>query len=308
MSTTTADALDTPQRQRRRKALRFSPWLSNGTWRDVMDPRPAGGRVRAVRRIASALIWTLICLPVQSVLVLLPGRAKVVFARWYFAGACRLIGIKVQVVGVPTTTDSTLYLSNHSSWVDILVLGSVLDGVFVSKAEIGSWPLVGFIARLGRTVFVSRRRGKTGQEAEIMRERLAKGQNLILFPEGTSNDGSRTLPFRSSFLAIADRARTVQPISLAYDRVGGLPACRRDRPLFAWYGDMDLAAHVWRLARHSGARATVLVHASADPATFPNRKMLTAAVERVVADGAAQLRQNRAAVPRSLDPGPLAGG
>ena len=92
----------------------------------------------------------------------------------------------------------------------------------------------------------------------------------------------------------------VQPVSLVYDRVGGLPACRRDRPLFAWYGDMDIAMHFWRLARRSGARVTILLHEPADPQLFPNRKILTAAVAEVVAEGASQLRQNRTPVPLKL--------
>ena len=100
--------------------------------------------------------------------------------------------------------------------------------------------------------------------------------------------------------AVAQDAKLVQPVSLVYDRLGGLPACRRDRPFFAWYGDMDLATHFWRIARRSGARATVLLHEPTDPAAFRDRKALTGAVSDAVADGASLLRQNRAAVPLRL--------
>ncbi|MFC7608309.1 lysophospholipid acyltransferase family protein [Teichococcus aestuarii] len=130
-----------------------------------------------------------------------------------------------------------------------------------------------------------------------MRGRLQQGDSLILFPEGTSNDGARVLPFRSAFLGVADAAAAVQPISVVYDRLGGLPACRRDRPHFAWYGDMDLGSHFWRLARQPGGRVTVLLHQPADPRAFRDRKALTQAVERAVAEGAADLRQNRTPVP-----------
>jgi len=292
--------LDAPRHLRRRLPLKFRPWSSNGAWGDVMAFRPDGGRFRAVRRIVCAVLWTFLAVPIQSVLLLFPGRAKVVFVRWYFAIVCRLIGLKIQVIGTPAHGQAVLYLSNHSSWVDILVLGAVLDGAFVAKTEVGQWPVVGFLSNLRQTVYVSRKRGTTGQEADVMRDRLTAGQSLILFPEGTSNDGSRTLPFRSSFLAIADSAKTVQPISLVYDRVGGLPACRRDRPIFAWYGDMDIGNHFWRLLRRPGTRATILMHEPADPADFPNRKVLTAAVQQVVAEGASDLRQNRPAAPHSM--------
>ena len=291
-----------PRRQMRIKPLRFKPFMAGEAWGDIMEPRPLGGRVRAIRRIISVLIWTLIAIPIQAVLMLLPGQAKISFGCFYHRVLCWLIGLKVQVVGKVSDKPATLFLPNHSSWLDILVLGSVLRASFVAKSEVGEWPLVGIIAKFGRTVFVSRRRTSTViREADSMRERLVAGDNLILFAEGTSNDGTRVLPFRSAFLAAAADAKAVQRISLVYDRLGGLPACRRDRPFFAWYGDMDIASHFWRIARRSGARVTVLLHEPADPATLPDRKALTVAVSDVVAAGAAQLRQNRPATPLFLN-------
>ncbi|MXP65490.1 1-acyl-sn-glycerol-3-phosphate acyltransferase [Roseomonas sp. M0104] len=263
---------------------------------------PGAGRVRATRRLVSVLIWTLLCIPVQLVLLLLPGSGKRRFARSYHAVMCRLIGLRVQVVGEVCREAPALFLSNHSSWLDILVLGSVLEAPFVAKAEVGTWPLIRTVARLGRTVFVSRSRGRTSEEADAMRQRLGAGDSLILFPEGTSNDGARVLPFRSSFLAVADAAVAVQPISVVYDRIGGLPARRRDRPHFAWYGDMDIGSHFWRLACRPGGHVTVLLHQPLDPRAFRNRKVLTQAVEEVVAEGAAVLRQNRVATPLAALP------
>jgi 1-acyl-sn-glycerol-3-phosphate acyltransferase len=291
-----------PRRLLRRNPLRFSPWMPGDAWGDVMEPRPMGGRVRAIRRMTGAALWTLLCIPVQAVLLQVAPRSARRFARTYHAMLCRLIGIKVQVVGTPSASPSVLYVSNHSSWLDILVLGGVIEAAFVSKSEVGTWPLVGTVARLGRTVFVSRTRTGTGKEAGDIGQRLQSGDSIILFPEGTSNDGTRVLPFRSSFLSVAADAKQVQPVSLVYDRLGGLPACRRDRPFFAWYGDMDIATHFWRIARRSGARATVLLHEPGDPAAFPDRKALTAATSEVVAEGAALLRQNRPVAPLRLRP------
>lgn len=254
-------------------------------------------RIRAVRRGLIALLWTLLCIPVQAVLLLVPGRAKVGFAQLYWAAFARLIGLSVRVIGQPATNAgrSVVYVANHSSWLDIPVLGGQLDGCFVAKSEVSRWPLVGAIARLGRTVFVSRNRGATLNERDSMRGRLARGDNLILFPEGTTSDGSRVMPFRSTFFAIAEGEHPplIQPVSVAYDRLAGLPTGRASRPLFAWYGDMDLATHYWRLAQYRGLRATVLLHTPIDPANYPNRKALARAVWATVADGAATLRQNR---------------
>jgi 1-acyl-sn-glycerol-3-phosphate acyltransferase len=187
--------------------------------------------------------------------------------------------------------------------VDIPVVGGVLPAIFVSKNDVKRWPLIRTIARLGRTVFVSRQRGSIVRERDAMRALLIRGDNLILFPEGTSSDGSRVLPFRSSFFALAVDTLApvckppplIQPVSVVYDRINGLPAGRSSRPVFAWYGDMDLASHFWRLTQHLGMRVTVQLHAPLDPAKFSDRKALSQAVWRTVADGASVLRQNRAA-------------
>jgi lyso-ornithine lipid O-acyltransferase len=275
-------------------------------------------RVRVVRRGLAVLAWTLPAMLIQALCLVLPGHAKVVFARLYWATFRRLIGIKIRVIGTAAKHDggrSVVYVSNHSSWVDVPVLGGVLDGRFVAKLDVATWPIIGTIARLGRTVFVSRSRTTTGKERDTMRAVLKAGDNLILFPEGTSSDGSRVLPFRTSFFALAE-SRTgedpadlplIQPVSVVYDRLGGLPAGRASRPVFAWYGDMDIASHFWRLAQHIGLRATVLLHTPLDPARFEDRKALSLAVWQVVADGASTLRQNRPAQPLDLPAQPASG-
>jgi lyso-ornithine lipid O-acyltransferase len=195
----------------------------------------------------------------------------------------------------PTNGRQVVFVSNHSSWLDVPALGGRLDACFISKDEVGHWPFVSTIARLGRTVFVSRQRHATGRERDVLRERLAAGDNLLLFPEGTTSDGSRVLPFRSSFFAIAEGADPplIQPVSVVYDRLGGLPTGRASRPVFAWYGDMDLASHFWRLAQRRGLRVSILLHPPLDPTRFASRKALSHAVWQAVADGASTLRQNR---------------
>jgi 1-acyl-sn-glycerol-3-phosphate acyltransferase len=266
-------------------------------------------RVRVVRRSLFILLWTLVSFPIQGVCFLLPGRPRIVFAKVYWLVFCRLLGLRVRVIGRsaggPRRGDRpVVFVSNHSSWLDVAVLGGRLDGCFVSKAEVVQWPVVSLIARLGRTVFITRRRSATMQERDDMRGRLAAGDNLILFPEGTTSDGSRVMPFRSAFFAIADGQNPplIQPVSVVYDRLAGLPTGRATRPLFAWYGDMDIASHFLRLTQHRGLRATMLLHTPIDPARFANRKELSHAVWQAVADGAATLRQNRKARPLDTVP------
>jgi 1-acyl-sn-glycerol-3-phosphate acyltransferase len=295
---TTPEALR-PPRLRRRKVISFSQSDPESLWGDVLGFRPLGGRIRAVRRIATILLWTVFAIPVQALLMVLPGRGNVAFGKFYWRTVAWMMGLKIQVVGEKARGRSTLFVSNHSSWLDIVVLGAALEACFVAKREVGEWPLINIVAKLGRTLFVSRSRTQTKGEASLIRERLGQGDSIILFPEGTTSDGGRVLPFRSAFLSIADHARMVQPVSIVFDRLGGLPACRRDRPLFAWYGDMDIGSHFWRLARRSKTRATVVLHTPLDPAEWQDRKTLTAACAEVVAEGCATLRQNRPAVPLS---------
>jgi len=263
------------------------------------------------------LAWAGLCAIFQSFLVRLPGGAKIRFARFFWAQVCRLIGLRVQVLGRPAGTiraraqarageRPVIFVSNHSSWVDVAAIGGVVPAVFVAKDDVRTWPVISTVARLGRTIFVSRQRGTTGRERDDMTTRLMLEDNLILFPEGTSSDGSRVLPFLSSFFAIAkpmvradaadgDSALPspiVQPVSIVYDRLDGLPVGRARRSVFAWYGDMDLAPHVWQMTRWRSMRATVMLHEPLDPLDYPSRKALAAAAWKAVADGAAQLRQN----------------
>ena len=275
--------------------------------------RRAWRRLRVIRRGLVISAWTAVCCVIQSAMLALPGRGKARFARLYWSTICRLMGMKVRVIGEPATGGSrpVVYASNHSSWLDVPVLGGNLLACFVSKDDVGRWPVVGQVARLGRTIFVSRQRGTTGRERDDMRLRLAAGDDLILFPEGTSSDGTRVLPFHSSFFAAAKPSVVgnggsgptdphyrplVQPVSVVYDRLAGLPVGNARRAVFSWYGDMDLASHFWQLAQWRSMRASIVLHPPLDPADFPTRKALAQATWKAVADGAASLRQNRPVV------------
>jgi lyso-ornithine lipid O-acyltransferase len=275
------------------------PFMGQGQAADpflAMDRSGLLRRLRAARRGAAVIIWTLFCMPIQALFLSLPGRPKVAFARFYWSVAARLIGVEIRLIGsLASSTRPVVFVSNHSSWLDVPVLGGRIEACFVSKDDVARWPVVSTVARLGRTVFVSRQRGATGRERDAMRSRLAAGDNLLLFPEGTTSDGSRVLPFRSSFFAIAEGTDPplIQPVSIVYDRLGGLPTGRAARPIFAWYGDMDLAPHFWQLAQHKGLRASVFLHPPLDPARYASRKAMAHVVWQAVADGASALRQNR---------------
>jgi 1-acyl-sn-glycerol-3-phosphate acyltransferase len=273
---------------------------------DEPGTAPRSWRVGRQLRAARRTLWLFLFVPpaivVQSVLVLLPGREKARFAAFFWRVISRILGLKVRIVGVPARQNSVgpkrpvIYVCNHSSWLDIPAIGGPVTGRFVSKDDVARWPVIGTIARLGRTIYVSRSRSQTLRERDDMQQSLADGDDLFLFPEGTSSDGSRVLPFRSPFFAAAYGCAKplIQPVSIVYDRLAGLPVGHASRAVFAWYGDMTLAPHYWALAQWRGKRVTLLFHSPLDPCDFADRKALAQTTWQIVAEGAAALRQNQA--------------
>ena len=248
------------------------------------------GPARAVPRLALYLGWTLLLLPLQTVAVLfglgLAERLPLVYHR----GVCRILGLNVERRGAMSAARPTLFACNHTSYIDIEVLGAVIPGCFVAKHEVASWPLFGLLAKLQRSVFVERRTGRAGAQRDAMTERLETGDNLIVFPEGTSNDGNRVLPFKSALFGVAERrvngaALIVQPISIAYARLDGVPMPRHMRPFFAWYGDMELAGHLWRMLGVGAATVVVEFHAPVTIEGFGTRKALSSHCHAVIAAG-----------------------
>ena len=120
---------------------------------------------------------------------------------------CFLIGIRITVTGAPAAERPLLLLSNHNSWLDIPILAAVAPVSFIAKKEVAGWPVVGFLAKAQRSVFVDRtRRHATGAHADEVASRLSKGDIMVLFAEGTSSDGNKVLPFRSALVGAAQMA------------------------------------------------------------------------------------------------------
>lgn len=205
-------------------------------------------------RVAAVMSVTVPLMPVQALLVAVRPSLGGFLPPIYHRLVCRILGIRVTVHGRPPPPGvSALIASNHVSWLDIPVIGSQASLSFVAKAEIAGWPGIGALARLQRTIFIDRtRRAHTGEVAGAMGERIGAGERLVLFAEGTTGDGSRILPFRSSLfgalreaLGEKDRAEIlVQPLTVLYTGRHGLPGGRHGRALLAWYGDTELAPHL----------------------------------------------------------------
>lgn len=253
----------------------------------------------ALGRLVLFVGWTLVLIPPYALLMATGLRVYRRVARFYWAVCAAILGMRLVVRGRQAEDKPVLFVANHASYLDIVVLGALIDGAFVAKQEVGTWPGIGLIAKLGRTIFVDRRRGRSRDQRDAMRKRLADGESLILFPEGTSNDGNRVLPFKSALFSVAEmqpdgRPLTVQPVSIAYTRLDGLPIGRGWRPYFAWYGDMTLPPHLWTALGLGRLTIEVDFHPPVSIDAFGSRKSLSDYCHGVVSQGAAAALAGRA--------------
>ncbi|MDD4616188.1 MAG: lysophospholipid acyltransferase family protein [Alphaproteobacteria bacterium] len=208
--------------------------------------------------------------------------------RFFHRIVLLLTGIRVRVHGTASSAGGVLFVSNHTSYLDIPVLGSLLPTGFVAKAEVARWPLFGFLAKIQNTVFIERRATRVAEQSQQLQEYLAKRRNLVLFPEGTSSDGLEVLPFKSSLFAIVEDAAgpiLVQPVSITCTEFDGFPMLREDRAQYAWYGDMTMVPHLWNVFQNSSFVVDVVFHRTIAPQDYSNRKDLAAACQSLVAQG-----------------------
>lgn len=251
-----------------------------------------GSTLRGFVRLSVYGLLTLLGIPVQMLLLRLDGPAKARFPTLYHRVCARVLGLEVVRRGTPVAGRPVLFVANHSSYLDIPVLSTQVPCSFIAKSEVDSWPLFGLLARLQRTVFVDRNaRHKADEQRDSIAGRLQAGDSLVLFPEGTSSDGNRTLPFKTALFAVAstridDQPLTVQPVSVTATHLAGLPMGHVWRPFYAWYGDMELPPHLWQIARIGGrVRVVVEFHPAVTLADFSSRKALADHCWRTVAAG-----------------------
>jgi 1-acyl-sn-glycerol-3-phosphate acyltransferase len=215
----------------------------------------------------------------------------------YFRVLCALLRVRIRINGAPVRDRPVLFISNHASWIDILVIGSILPVAFVAKREVRDWPLVGITAQIQRTIFVDRsRRHQTAAAVGEIVNRLHDGTPVVLFAEGTSSDGNRVLPFRSALLGTVEHAaardRTngsvlIQPMSICYTALHGIPMGRQHRPLVAWYGDFEFVPHLKAFVARAAVDAVVSYGEPVTVEPGADRKALTRRLEGTVRASAA---------------------
>ena len=217
--------------------------------------------------------------------------------RFFHKALTRSLGIRIRLHGAPVSGRPVLFVANHISWADIPVLGGVVDAAFVAKSEVEGFALVGWLATLARTVYVEReRRQASGDQRNAIAERLAAGESVILFPEGTTGDGVQLLQFKSALFAAVSGDATIQPVTIAYTRLNGLPITRERLPDIAWIGDAELWPHIVTFTALGRVRAELIFHDSVRVADFADRKALSRHCRTVIATGYERLMRGEAGV------------
>lgn len=237
--------------------------------------------------VLALLIVTLVLLPFQLVGLAFDLKIRRYVPRYWHVCACFLLGVRVHVHGALESRRPVMLASNHVSWLDILVLGSVADVAYIAKAEVADWPIFGTLAKLQKSVFVVReQKRRTGEQVNEIAQRMTGGEIVVLFPEGTTSDGNRILEIKSSLFGAAAAAVPetpegvvyIQPVVIAYTRANGMAMGRYHRPIAAWPGDIQLLPHLMGLFREGAIDVDVVFGETVPFRSGDNRKRVSQAV------------------------------
>ena len=198
----------------------------------------------------------------------------------------RLFGLKLNVIG-KQSYNSTIFVSNHISWTDILVIQSVLDIIFVAKSDVKKMPGLGFLASIANTVFIDRNPQKISKDSLILKKKIEKGELICFFPEGTSTDGLRVLKFKSGFFQLLfdgiynqnEYIKKVQPLSIYYQ----VHNKNLSKDFYGWWGSMSIISHITKILCLSSGSVVLKFHDSLNSEEFNDRKEIALAAENTIA-------------------------
>ena len=231
-------------------------------------------------------LTTIVLLPFQLMALLTCLPLSIFIPVLHHKLITKIIGLKIDRIGDISKDKKVLFVSNHLSYFDIIILGSLIPGRFIAKSEVASWPIFGFLSKITRTIFIQRDRKASLEQVRLIKEQLDRYGKLILFPEGTSSDGRRVLPFKTPLFDAAVLTNSiVQPITIRYTHLNGIPVGYSNRSLFGWYGDMDLGPHLWNALSLGVFTVEVVFHEPIRADQFSNRKKLAVYCQKTVTKG-----------------------
>lgn len=252
-----------------------------------MRRHPQFSSLRAAVRVFLLLPPLLIAFPITLIfwmLTLQRPRGRIVQILTVYIR--RVIGLRVTEDGRVSKLRPLMIVSNHASYLDVFVIGSRLPVSFTPKVEVRRWPVIGFFCVLADCIFVERKPGQMEEARDEMALRIEEGRVLCLFPEGTTSDGKNVKPFKSGFLSLAEHHKLpIQPVSLAYTRIGNEPITDATRDMVAWIGEATFFSHFWHVLGLPSVSVTLLWHDTLSLNDFDDRKALTKAAEVIITAG-----------------------
>lgn len=250
--------------------------------------------ISSLKVLAFFLLCVVIVPPQVIIMLFTKGTAARALPFAWMKVVCFIYGIKISVEGKPYRGGPVITMSNHLSYLDIPVIGSVITDSFVSKADVAKWPVFGFLAGLRQTAYVVRGSTDPKLASQGVENRLKAGDNLIIFPEGTSTDGREVIDLKTGVFARAIDAGVdnlmIQPVTLHVTSSDKRALeTQDDRDLYAWHRDMDddfeLPDHLWRFGKMRGAEISLYFHDPIKVSDYDNRKTLAKAVHNAVSNG-----------------------
>jgi 1-acyl-sn-glycerol-3-phosphate acyltransferase len=248
-------------------------------------PFGLGWPLLIVRGVLVTLLILGLFIPLLILRVLGLKHAGQTIVKLACRGALAVMGIRLVKIGKPMQHAGAV-VANHSSWLDIFTLNAAQKVYFVSKAEVEKWPVIGTIAKYVGTVFIRRVRSDAHKQKSVFLERISTGDKLLFFPEGTSTDGRRVLPFKSSLFAAffeegLPELTWIQPVTVNYVA----PVIKR-RNWYGWWGEMGFfEAFAMVLSKWKQGYVELVFHEPLDVAKFDDRKSLAIAAETAVLNG-----------------------
>ena len=229
-------------------------------------------------RLIIFLLLTLALLPFQFIIVFFIKNYAYIIPYFYHKICLRIFGIKIKTFGKVSINSPILLISNHASYLDIIILGSLFKTSFIAKKEISKWPLLGILAKLQNTIFIDRRVSSLKNQENKIIKHLNEKKNLVIFPEGTSSDGNRVLPFKSSLFNIFKKNLNskilVQTITIVYKKINGIPMNRIERKNITWHSNMDLIPNIFNVLKKLSIEVEVIFNDEFLPSKEYDRKKI----------------------------------
>lgn len=255
----------------------------------------------------------ILAIAVSFILFLIPGiftfklhkKTHEKLIKIFFRATVKIFGLKIGEKGLEKMPkNGAMYVSNHTSYIDIIVIGSKLAVRFTPKIEISKWPVINFMVNMSLPVYIQRNASKSLEQKKTIRNIIHSGDSILLFPEGTTNDGNEVLPFKSSLFGVAEPIKdsddllvtdegkiSIQPISIVYTHIDGEEIKNtRDMDKIAWYGEMKFLPHFWNLLKCRGANVEIMYHSELHFEDFGDRKSLSKHCENIISRGVEEMK------------------